>query len=76
MGLAPAFVDRVLSAIADINRSGTSVLLVEQNANAALQIAHRAYVLRNGRIVLSGSAESLIGNPSVDDAYLAGTNGE
>jgi len=76
MGLAPAFVDRVLTAIADINRWGTSVLLVEQNANAALQIAHRAYVLRSGRIVLSGKAESLIGDPAVDDAYLAGAHGE
>jgi branched-chain amino acid transport system ATP-binding protein len=51
-------------------------LLVEQNANAALHIAHRAYVLRNGRIVVSGNAESLIGNPAVDDAYLAGANDE
>lgn len=76
MGLAPAFVDRVLTAIADINRSGTSVLLVEQNANAALQIAHRAYVLRSGSIVLSGAAASLIGNPAVDDAYLTGAHGE
>ena len=71
MGLAPVFVDRVIDAIVGINRAGTSILLVEQNANAALAIAHRAYVLQNGRIVLSGSAESFIGNPAVDDAYLA-----
>jgi ABC-type branched-subunit amino acid transport system ATPase component len=76
MGLAPAFVDRVLSSIVDINRLGTSILLVEQNANAALQIANRAYVLRSGSIVLCGDAESLIGDPAVEDAYLAGAHGE
>jgi ABC-type branched-subunit amino acid transport system ATPase component len=70
MGLAPLLVDRVLDAITTINRSGTSILLVEQNANAALSIAHRAYVLQNGSIKLSGSAQSLIGDPAVDDAYL------
>jgi len=53
-----------------------SILLVEQNANAPLQIAHRASVLRKGTTVLSGEAAALIGDPAVDDAYLAGSRGE
>jgi branched-chain amino acid transport system ATP-binding protein len=72
MGLSPLFVDRVLALIQQINQQGVTVFMVEQNANLALQIAHRAYVLQNGRIVLEGLAEALRDNPEVRDAYLGG----
>jgi branched-chain amino acid transport system ATP-binding protein len=72
MGLSPLFVDRVLALVADINRSGVSVLLVEQNASLALQIAHRGYVLQTGRIVLEGAANDLLRDPRIRDAYLGG----
>ncbi len=72
MGLSPLFVDRVLALIQQINQQGVTVFMVEQNANLALQIAHRAYVLQNGRIVLEGPAEALRDNPEVRDAYLGG----
>jgi branched-chain amino acid transport system ATP-binding protein len=70
MGLAPVFVDRVLEAIAEINRQGVSVFMVEQNAALALSIAHRAYVVQNGAIVLSGAAADLLDDPAVQRAYL------
>lgn len=70
MGLAPVFVERVLQTIVEINRAGTSVFMVEQNANLALTIAHRAYVLQNGRIALSGNAAELLDSPAVQEAYL------
>ena len=72
MGLSPAFVERVLSLIQAINQQGITVFMVEQNANLALQIAHRGYVLQNGRIVLEGLARELLDSPEVQDAYLGG----
>jgi branched-chain amino acid transport system ATP-binding protein len=72
MGLSPLYVDRVLELIAEINRSGVTIFMVEQNANLALQIAHEAYVLQTGRIVLEGSAEALRHDPRIRDAYLGG----
>jgi branched-chain amino acid transport system ATP-binding protein len=70
MGLAPLFVDRVLDLIATINRDGTTIFMVEQNANLALQIADRGYVLQNGRIVLAGTAAQLLDDPEIRTAYL------
>jgi branched-chain amino acid transport system ATP-binding protein len=70
MGLSPLYVDRVLALIQEINREGYTIFMVEQNANLALQIAHRGYVLQNGRIALEGSAGSLLENPQIQDAYL------
>jgi branched-chain amino acid transport system ATP-binding protein len=77
MGLSPAFVDRVLELIQVINQQGIAVFMVEQNANLALQIAHRGYVLQNGAIVLQGEAGQLLNQPEIQDAYLGGsaTNG-
>jgi len=72
MGLSPLWVDRVLELIASINRSGTTIFMVEQNANLALQIAHDAYVLQTGRIVLEGPANKLRHDPRIRDAYLGG----
>jgi branched-chain amino acid transport system ATP-binding protein len=72
MGLSPLWVDRVLELIATINKQGTTIFMVEQNANLALQIAHDAYVLQTGRIVLEGSAEKLRADPRIRDAYLGG----
>ncbi len=72
MGLSPLYVDRVLELISEINKQGVTVFMVEQNANLALQIAHEAYVLQNGRIVLQGAAEDLRRNPRIRDAYLGG----
>jgi branched-chain amino acid transport system ATP-binding protein len=72
MGLSPAFVDRVLDLIQTINQQGIAIFMVEQNANLALQIAHRGYVLQNGRIVLEGAAQDLLNNPQIQDAYLGG----
>ena len=70
MGLSPLFVDRVLETIRTINQQGITVLMVEQNANLALQIADRGYVLQNGRIVLEGNAADLLHSPEIQDAYL------
>jgi branched-chain amino acid transport system ATP-binding protein len=70
MGLAPVFVERVLDIIADINRSGVTVFMVEQNAELALSIATRGYVLQSGRLVLEGKAQDLLNNPAVREAYL------
>ena len=72
MGLSPLYVDRVLDLIRTINRDGVSVFMVEQNASLALEIAHEAYVLQTGRIVLSGPARTLKDDPRVRDAYLGG----
>jgi len=72
MGLSPLYVDRVLDLIRTINRDGVSVFMVEQNASLALEIAHEAYVLQTGRIVLSGPARTLKEDPRVRDAYLGG----
>ena len=72
MGLAPLLVKEIFSIIKEINASGTTILLVEQNANMALSIAHQAYVLETGRITLSGSAKELMESEEVRKAYLGG----
>lgn len=72
MGLSPLYVDKVLELIAQINRQGVSVFMVEQNASLALQIAHHGYVLQTGRIVLSGKASDLLADARIRDAYLGG----
>jgi len=70
MGIAPILVQRIYETIAEINRSGVAILLVEQNANYALGTAGRGYVLETGRIVLSGDSEQLRSDPEVQKAYL------
>ena len=70
MGLAPVLVELIFDTIVQINKEGTTILLVEQNALMALSIAHRAYVLQTGEIVLSDTAENLKSNPTVQKAYL------
>ena len=70
MGLAPLVVKQVFEVIQRINQSGTTVLLAEQNAYAALKIANRAYVLERGRIVLEGDPQSLLHNEAVRRAYI------
>ena len=72
MGLAPLLVQEIFAIIGEINRAGTTVLLVEQNANMALQIAHRGYVLETGKIVLAGTASELTSTDEVKRAYLGG----
>ena len=72
MGLAPLLIKEIFAIIQDINKAGTTVLLVEQNANMALSIAHRAYVLETGRITLSGDAKELAASEDVRKAYLGG----
>jgi branched-chain amino acid transport system ATP-binding protein len=70
MGLAPVLVEQIFATIADINRLGTTILLVEQNAAMALSIAHRGYVLETGSVVLTGSAAELSENADVRRVYL------
>jgi branched-chain amino acid transport system ATP-binding protein len=70
MGLAPIVVQKIFEVVGDINKAGVTVLLVEQNANLALQVATRAYVLESGLITLSGSAKDLANDPKVRAAYL------
>ena len=70
MGLAPVLVEQIFETIAEVNRQGTTILLVEQNAAMALSIAHRGYVLETGQIVLTGSASTLAENAEVRRAYL------
>jgi branched-chain amino acid transport system ATP-binding protein len=70
MGLSPAFVEQVFDIIREINRQGTSIFMVEQNANMALSIANYGYVLQTGEVVLEGSAQSLRDNEMVQRAYL------
>jgi branched-chain amino acid transport system ATP-binding protein len=70
MGLAPVLVDSIFDTIQELNKEGTTILLVEQNARVALQIANRGYVLETGEIVLSGSAEDLRDDETVQKAYL------
>jgi branched-chain amino acid transport system ATP-binding protein len=72
MGLAPLIVREIFSVVKRLNIAGTTVLLVEQNAKAALNIAHHAYVLETGEIVIEGLAEDLLDNPKVKEAYLGG----
>ncbi|MDE2364639.1 MAG: ABC transporter ATP-binding protein [Hyphomicrobiales bacterium] len=70
MGLAPLFVEEIFSIVADLKREGRTILLVEQNAQAALEIADYAYVLESGRIKLHGPAQEIADNPEVASAYL------
>lgn len=72
MGLAPILVKQIFSIIKEINQSGTTILLVEQNAHMALSIANRAYVLETGKIVLSGDSKELAASEEVRKAYLGG----
>lgn len=72
MGLAPLLMGNVFDALREINREGTTILLVEQNARMALKFASRGYVLENGSIVLEGRSEDLLANPEVKKAYLGG----
>jgi branched-chain amino acid transport system ATP-binding protein len=72
MGLSPILVEQIFDIIQEINKTGTSILLVEQNALMALAIADRGYVLDTGRIVLQGNADDLLHNPTVINAYLGG----
>jgi branched-chain amino acid transport system ATP-binding protein len=70
MGLAPVLVETIFNVIQQINKEGTTILLVEQNAHMALQVAHRGYVLQTGEIVLANDAETLRKDPTVQKAYL------
>ena len=72
MGLAPLLVEEIFNIIKDINEAGTTILLVEQNANMALQIANRAYVMETGSIVLSGTGAELLQSDEIKNAYLGG----
>jgi branched-chain amino acid transport system ATP-binding protein len=72
MGLAPILVERIYETIEEINKQGTTILLVEQNANFALEVSKRGYVLETGEIALSDEAASLRENPKVREAYLGG----
>ena len=70
MGIAPILVERIYETIAEINRQGTTILLVEQNANYALGVSHRGYVLETGTVALADASDSLRENPDVQRAYL------
>ena len=70
MGLAPLMVQKIFETIAEVTKEGVAVLLVEQNAKAALQLAQRAYVMESGKISLSGDAKALAADPRVRAAYL------
>lgn len=72
MGLAPIIVEQIFDIIREINQQGTSILLVEQNAQMALSIADRGYVFETGKIVLEGNADDLLEDPMVKEAYLGG----
>jgi branched-chain amino acid transport system ATP-binding protein len=72
MGLSPILVEQIFEIISEINQQGTSILLVEQNAQMALSIADRGYVLETGRVTLEGNAQELLENPMVIEAYLGG----
>src|ERR1700749_3965570 len=69
IGLSPLYVEQTFDIIQEINRQGTTIFMVEQNANMALSIAHRAYVLQTGMVVLSGSAQELRQDPAIREAY-------
>lgn len=72
MGLAPILVEQIFNIITELNKAGTTILLVEQNAQMALSVAHRAYVLETGRIVTTGTGAELLHNDAVRKAYLGG----
>jgi branched-chain amino acid transport system ATP-binding protein len=70
LGLAPQVVDRIFSVLREVNETGVALLLVEQNAHKALQLAHRAYVLETGNVVMTGTGKELLASPEVRKAYL------
>ena len=70
MGLSPLLVDKIFEVIAEIHQRGTTILLVEQNASRALQLASRGYVLDSGEVTMSGAAQQLLDDPKVRAAYL------
>jgi branched-chain amino acid transport system ATP-binding protein len=70
LGLSPLLVKNIFEIIKEINKQGTTILLVEQNVFQSLRISHRAYVLETGRVVLSGTGEELLGNEHVKKAFL------
>ena len=72
MGLAPILVSQIMDIVVELNKAGTTILLVEQNARMALRISHRSYVIESGRIVLSDTSENLLNNEQVKRAYLGG----
>ena len=72
MGIAPLIVREIFNVIVNLNQAGTTILLVEQNAKAALKVAHHSYVLESGNIVLEGMAAELLHNPKVKEVYLGG----
>jgi branched-chain amino acid transport system ATP-binding protein len=72
LGLAPFLITEIFNIVKDLNADGKTVLIVEQNANRALEIAHRAYVLETGEMVLQGTGQELLVNPKVKEAYLGG----
>ena len=72
LGLAPIIIQQIFSIIEKINADGTTVFLVEQNANQALKLADRGYVLENGRVVLEDTGDALLANEAVRSAYLGG----
>lgn len=72
LGLAPILVEQIFDIIRELNKKGTTILLVEQNAEMALRISHRAYVLESGKVVLSGTGKELAANEKVKKAYLGG----
>jgi branched-chain amino acid transport system ATP-binding protein len=72
MGLAPILVDQIFTIIKELHKAGTTILLVEQNASKALEIADRAYVLETGKITLSGTGSELVHSSEVQKAYLGG----
>jgi len=72
MGLSPVLVRDIFQVLREINQSGTTILLVEQNANMALRVATRGYVLETGTIIISGTGQELMGTPRVKEAYLGG----
>ena len=73
LGLAPLLVKAIFQTLWEINEAGVTIVLVEQNARAALKLAHRGYVMEVGRIVLEDCAEALLANPEVREAYLGGS---
>ncbi|MFH1231599.1 MAG: ABC transporter ATP-binding protein [Planctomycetota bacterium] len=72
LGLAPIIVSKIFEVIKELNKSGTTILIVEQNARMVLQIAHRGYVMELGRIIMSDTARTLLHNPKIIEAYLGG----
>jgi branched-chain amino acid transport system ATP-binding protein len=74
LGLAPLLVKAIFTTLQEINRAGVTILLVEQNARAALRLAHRGYVMELGKIVLEGTARDLASNSEVQSAYLGGSS--